>query len=177
MTHEKQRQGLYIKNLLDFKSDFVNFKLQFMLEDMFYHYRLLASEKFLECFLVMPDSLKKTYKADPIKIEYIISTLLAYCVEQSDKGRIDILVNQRQQYGNMVELCFIIQNTGNGKKLETTEIKNQYEANLSLDSLASNDLDKVFQMAKYIGGTINLKSSGYQQGVQFNFILPMEMVS
>jgi len=176
MKQEKQVKGLYKRNLLDFKSDFVNFKLQYMMEDLFYNYRALASEKFLECFLVMPESLKRSYKADPIKIEYILSSLLAYCVESSQKGRIDLMVNQKKQYGNIAELCFVVQNTGTGTRLEDSKVKSHYESLLSLESLNSESLNKVFTMAKYIGGEIDLKPSGYYKGVQFKFVIPMEII-
>lgn len=174
---EQQKQQLPIRNPLNFKSCFVNFKLQYMLEDLFYHYRFLASEKLLECFLVVPENLKRSFKADPVKIEYIISSLLAHSIECTEKGRIDIMVSQRQQFGNVVELCFVVQDTGTGVKFDNPTVAKHYESKMSLESLESENLNKVFKMAEYIGGKIQVKSSGYHKGVQFNFIVPLEIVN
>lgn len=170
-------QTLAKRTPLDFQSDFKVFRLQYLLEDLFYHYRHLASEKGIDCFLVLPDNLKKAYKADPVKIEYILSSLLAYCVEFTQKGRVDIAAMQHKSFGTVSEIKFIIEDTGSGIKLESKAAQKQQEAKSSLQVLNSKELNKVFKMLEYIGGRIGVESSGYQNGVKFSVIIPFELAS
>jgi|TARA_Y100001960_G_C14739519_1_gene862178 signal transduction histidine kinase len=168
----------------EFAPKFVRFNLQGILFETYEYFKLRALKKGIDLNLVIPENFWRFYKSDPFRVTQILNSLLENSINFSQEGEIDFIIEQTNRFGTMVELKFVIKDTGNGVKLDKfnklfQQVKMKYSTNIAnetkeLDKASFNTITK---MARYMGGDVKIESSGYQNGVQFTLTLPLEVAS
>ncbi|HAG52665.1 MAG TPA: hypothetical protein DCL21_02650 [Alphaproteobacteria bacterium] len=168
----------------EFEAEFAKFNLQNLLFETYEYFKLKAQKNNADLTLVIPDEFWHFYKSDSFRISQILNSLLVNAIEFSHYGNIDFIVEQTQRFGTMVELKFIIRDTGNGVQLDKfsklfQQVKVKYANSISN---GGNEMDKsnfntIIKMARYMGGDVKIESSGYQSGIQFTVSLPLEITN
>jgi len=168
----------------EFEPEFAKFNLYSLLFETYEYFKLKFQKNNCDLTLVIPDKFWHFYKSDSFRISQILNSLLSNAIEFTHYGNIDFIVEQSQRFGTMVELKFIIRDTGNGMKLDRfshlfQQVRVKYASNISNEGnqMKKDDFNTIIKMARYMGGDVKIESSGYQSGIQFTVSLPLEIAN
>lgn len=166
----------------EFAPSFVKFNLQGILFETYEFFKLRAQKKGVDLNLVIPENFWRFYKSDPFRVTQIINGLLENAINFSEHGHIDFIIEQSNRFGTMVELKFIVKDSGSGVKLDKfskifQQVKMKYSTNIVNETheMDKSGFNTITKMARYMGGDVKIESSGYQNGVQFTLTLPLEV--
>jgi signal transduction histidine kinase len=113
---------LLINDVLDFSKleagkmelEYRPTELKILLHNIINTYDSLAKEKGIVLNLVMDASIDDSYELDEIKLTQILSNLIGNAIKFTDKGRVDLIVEQVEQAGIGSQLLFKVVDTGIG---------------------------------------------------------------
>ncbi|TDG36912.1 response regulator [Pedobacter changchengzhani] len=126
---------LLVNNILDFnkfssdKARLENFAFDIsaLIQSNFSSIKLKAEEKLLHLSLHIDEILKNKYViSDPTRLTQVLSNLLNNAVKFTGKGSISLTVKVQQIDANMMDVMFIVEDTGIG--VETERQENIFEA-------------------------------------------------
>ncbi|OEE35619.1 two-component sensor histidine kinase BarA [Vibrio ordalii] len=184
-TIEKSANNLLniINDILDFSKleagklalENIPFEFQESLEEVVNLQATSAHEKGLEITLKVDQKIPAGLVGDPLRIQQVLTNLVGNSIKFTERGNIDISVELRSQRDNVVELQFMVRDTGIGiserQQAQLFQAFSQADASISR-RYGGTGLGLVItqKLVSHMGGEISL-TSRLHQGSTFWFTL------
>lgn len=116
-------------------------------------------------------------KGDPLRLFQILMNLVQFSTAETDKGKVEIIINEEKAKGNNSRLCFKVTDTSNGLSPEELEelvanIGSSQQDFLHSHAYSGLGLSIAWNLVNIMGGKLEITSSA--NGNNFEFALDIE---
>jgi signal transduction histidine kinase/ActR/RegA family two-component response regulator len=159
------------------KVDFEQLDVKGIAESLIKMFKVSASQKGIELRYTVDPKIKRTYLGDDIKLTQALTNLLSNAIKFTDKGCVELIVEQLTTSAKSSKLRFTVKDSGIG--IPEKEQQNIFESFTQANAHTSRiyggtglGLSISKRLIEVLGGEIKLKSKA-GQGSEFSFELEL----